>query len=857
MRRAGRRITLLFCAAILAIAALPAFAQSAGDGTPTDTGRAWLDALFHGAPPPSSAPGLEAVTTALHRGFAIYSTGILVIAGLLLFYNLGVMIIETAHYGVPFGRRSAQIWAPLRLVFALAFLVPVTSGLNTGQYLVVWMAGQGSALASDIWGAAAGAMKGRFAALAPPAGPDVAGFVAGGVEMELCRALYNRLLAAVPAGPARQALGPIGDIATEPPSRFAGETWLYTNNLQPSLPLCGAYRFAPTAAGADALSQLDGSLADFARTETSALIAGANPLAANHIAALLSDKPDPGLQGEVAALIAAHRATVAASLKTLTENPSGAVGHVLAASANSGWIEAGGFLMALARRQDMYGTLASHMLPSVQAPLFATGAFMPMPLAKSLDGATAFDALEPGDAASVRAFYLQMQRMAAHAHAWLYDRQLASLPLAFAGPFDLRARAGLAADPRAVASYFSHAFGDAAIAYGVWNDPAANAASPLLALPAGSNPMAALAEFGRRQAAFGRYLFALASPDAVPPGTLAYALLAGLAGLLFILSGLALMFLIPLLPFLRFFLGILAWLLSVFEAVIAVPIVALAHLNLSGEGIGGGALRRVYLLWLGVVIRPALIVFGFIAGLLLFAVAAAFLNLAFGPLLRLAAPDGGGLFLAVDGALTLFYTVLACAAANVAFKGIDRLPDMGLNWLGGVTAIERAEHPQAPASAIAQASAISNLSVTSQTAHGALESRAESRIESRAMAAAKAHGLKAALFPHYGGESKAAGAAAHITATENRTSLSQSRETLRDAAMPKISAPRNLTAPPKLRAAAPKKADPAARGQAAAPKEENEAGREQEKEPQEPGAGQPADAAEDQSAAPPTRESET
>ena len=81
------------------------------------------------------------------------------------------------------------------------------------------------------------------------------------------------------------------------------------------------------------------------------------------------------------------------------------------------------------------------------------------------------------------------------------------------------------------------------------------------------------------------------------------------------------MFLIPLLPFFRFFIGVLAWLLNVFEAIIAIPIVALAHLNLGGEGLGGGAMRRVYLLWLNIIIRPALTLFGLLVGLLLFAFA--------------------------------------------------------------------------------------------------------------------------------------------------------------------------------------------------------------------------------------------
>jgi hypothetical protein len=265
------------------------------------------------------------------------------------------------------------------------------------------------------------------------------------------------------------------------------------------------------------------------------------------------------------------------------------------------------------------------------------------------------------DIAPLTNFYASMQRSAHLARKWLYDEQLADMPIAMANPFDLHDQLNEARDPESVSSLFRHVLSDAAIVYGVWNENSNNAAyavplsgdKPLLALPAAmQSAVTALAEYGRRQAALGNYLFGMAGPDMAPAGTLAYALLLGAVGLGFMISGFALMFLVPLLPFIRFFLGILAWLVSIIEAIIAIPIVALAHLNFSGEGLSGSAARHAYLLWLNILIRPALTLFGLLAGLLFFTLGVVFLGMIFQQLTQLVTPADGAMFVTINVALT-------------------------------------------------------------------------------------------------------------------------------------------------------------------------------------------------------------
>lgn len=88
---------------------------------------------------------------ALQGIFQFYSIGMLVIAMFLLIYFTIVVVIETAQTGTPFGKRFNTIWAPLRLVTAAGLLIPVSFGLNAGQFIVLYSAKWGSNFASNGW----------------------------------------------------------------------------------------------------------------------------------------------------------------------------------------------------------------------------------------------------------------------------------------------------------------------------------------------------------------------------------------------------------------------------------------------------------------------------------------------------------------------------------------------------------------------------------------------------------------------------------------------------------------------------------------------------------------------------------
>jgi len=88
---------------------------------------------------------------AMHSMFQFYSVGLLIIAILIVIYYAIAITAETAQTGTPFGKRFNTVWAPLRLVVAIGLLVPIGSGLNSAQYIVLYAAKMGSNMATNGW----------------------------------------------------------------------------------------------------------------------------------------------------------------------------------------------------------------------------------------------------------------------------------------------------------------------------------------------------------------------------------------------------------------------------------------------------------------------------------------------------------------------------------------------------------------------------------------------------------------------------------------------------------------------------------------------------------------------------------
>lgn len=154
-------------------------------------------------------------------------------------------------------------------------------------------------------------------------------------------------------------------------------------------------------------------------------------------------------------------------------------------------------------------------------------------------------------------------------------------------------------------------------------------------------------------------------------------------GMIFTLTGVMLAYVLPLIPFVRFFFNTMNWTIMLFEAVVSMPIFALAHLDPTGDGLPGSMARPGYFFLLAIMLRPVLMIFGLVAGLLLFNVAISLLNFSFtiASAGTGALAGGGGWATLGKFIYSIMYLVLAYICANTCFKAIGHFPDHALRWM--------------------------------------------------------------------------------------------------------------------------------------------------------------------------------
>lgn len=87
----------------------------------------------------------------LHELFSYYSIGVFMIAVIIIIYYVITIVAETAVSGSPFGRRFHSLWAPIRLILAIGLLAPISYGMNIAQITTLHVAKWGSNLATNSW----------------------------------------------------------------------------------------------------------------------------------------------------------------------------------------------------------------------------------------------------------------------------------------------------------------------------------------------------------------------------------------------------------------------------------------------------------------------------------------------------------------------------------------------------------------------------------------------------------------------------------------------------------------------------------------------------------------------------------
>jgi len=707
----------------------------------------WINFLFMKTPLPSLTidnPGGKAmaldtpqsmgIQDALYAALGFYSNGILVIASFLLLYHLLSMVAETAHHGVAMGKRASQIWAPLRLVFALGLLVPISTGvgLNTGQYLVVQVAKWGSGLASQVWSLTVDSLakNATFQFRTPnvPYGVDDA--VANLIRIRACKMAFNAAIHAPSymtpyddtylvkdlSGKKEIKDASCSDLEYQTGLPSGGDCTLaipgtrhsYGNEYAPEL--CGFYDVSPPALDKVASPQVrgmqdalynahksaidlimrDDGPADAAASKVLAYVSGLTP------AEMASFAPG-GIVGSIEPVdvVNIYKLKLQSEFTAAGAAWAGSLNDLTTRWADQGWVTAGAWFNTIARAQGNIINASEAPMPAVSPPL-----------GTSVDGrdrgVRGFVGLEP----NVNSVFAVVQKAMAKFNENSMSRMSLSDPTSpdLNGPgkgyVPPTETAAAGTDPASTGGKgkmdvraFMWVVDHLGQGLGVWGQ------GDGLQITFGktANPLAELAFLGFTHVEFGMQLIGWGLIAQVSSGLLGFipvvgsalaagaGALGGLAvtiGCFFLMIGFTMAFVLPLLPFIKFFFNVLTWVLSLFEAIVSMPLLALAHVTPYGDGLPGDMARGGYYMILSVFLRPVLMVFGLIAGLLLFFVAIAFLNSTFA--IATAGTGYAGSSLAVLGKIvySVMYCVFAYICANTCFKAISYFPEHGMNWLG-------------------------------------------------------------------------------------------------------------------------------------------------------------------------------
>ncbi|MCB1556463.1 MAG: DotA/TraY family protein [Alphaproteobacteria bacterium] len=684
---------------------------------------------------------------ALHEMFGFYSTGLFFVAITIMVYFTITIIAETAHSGTPFGQRFERAWVPLRLIVAVSLLVPLSSGLNGGQLITLYIAKGGSGLATNGWNIFTDEITGGTLLGDPkdfvttPSAPQISNlmeivFIARtcsylekyvhGREVKPYLVFQNKAKKNYFTTDLNAALAfsEDGDVMI----RFGEYDAAYAQYPSSVRPVCGEVTIHPvdlSTPGALAIQNdyynLVGALWDnFFMDILAETIAERVTPTINR--SRWSDWYDDfDFSGEMESMVKyyydpANDDSLPAMIKRAVEEQIGSPRWASVGSATwneafkkYGWAGAGlwynqiaelnGSLIGAVRTVpdvSLYPEVMEHVRQQnrlAARSVSGTDSFQPV-----LPGGRSIEFAQPGDEYIALGLY--------YAQSFWIDKHAESTGNVFTDTtrllFDmdgLSALFGLEGLFNMTRNPHTHPLAQLT---GIGASLVQNAVSKLL--------------YSMGAGVTGKVLGVIKWERAGKLATAASQFFLSIATM-GLLIGCVLYYVLPFLPFLYFFFAVGKWLKTIFEAMVGLPLWALAHIRIDGKGLPGPVAMSGYYLILEIFLRPILIVIGLLGGISIFAAQVFILNDIWALVVSnlsgydqsslgmvekelLDGQDPRGSLLYMRGAVdTLFFTVLYAIVVYMigmsSFKLVDLVPNKIMRWLGtGVsTFAEQAEDP--------------------------------------------------------------------------------------------------------------------------------------------------------------------
>jgi len=671
---------------------------------------------FGSCPTRSAEAAVEIWPTQMHYAFHgflnFYNTGIMAVAIIVILYMIMVLVVETAESGTPFGKRFNHAWVPVRMILAFAMLIPLGSGLNVAQITTLYIVKWSSSLATNGWiifnqtlaqqGSTPGGMPRDLVVM--PVSPEFNTFLeymmvahtcawaekwSYGYDIKLYQVLDNNTHTSAPASfmqAFNNAKGKDILLSFGIPEEGAG-----AGGVGKVRPVCGEVNVSVKGIDSEGIKTLQSGYYDIlynmyhdsvfkqdglhmaqlmmpngAEKDPNAPMPDANYLTRNYVERYNEELKD--------VVLAAHAAQ--ADDVTSWEN------NVL----NLGWGGAGiwynkiaqinGGLVAAANNlptPQSYPEVMEHVAKQKRATNMTFDSrerFNPY-----VGEARAIEFFQPADEYIAITLY-KTQNLWRDQFAKPTGNSVGDIVVAIFGLEGLISmKDNVNTHPLAQLT----GVGRSIIESSVRN----------LGFSFGAGIMGGLANFMefKQVGAAGQ----AASSMMKQVGTLAL-------GIGFILA-----YLVPLLPFVYFFFSVASWVKVLFEAVIAMPLWAIGHMRIDGEGIMGRAAKEGYIMLLEIFLRPILVIVGLVASVILFAAQVQVLHeiwdLVTQNIYTGHGPDASTGTAALDDTVDalrnsidmffymIMYAIIVYMIGLASFKMIDLVPNNILRWMNASSSV--------------------------------------------------------------------------------------------------------------------------------------------------------------------------
>lgn len=646
-----------------------------------------------------------------------FNAGVLVFATAIFAYTAIVGTLQSAHDGQMLGKQWSTVWVPIRFTAGIALLIPTASGLCLAQLGMLWVLGQGVGLASHITHTSAShyvSHMGNAVSVRMTNSDMIEKTTLAILGNELCVAAYNKMQPASGAN-GTQGFG-ISVINKDGSVVPIGGNYKYFDDSRPSLGariqwgalpgsstgkapnVCG--ETMPIQAGLFGLKQYFDTSLDKASRHGQA---NATLAIANNLRDLANRAVNYGDEGD---MMFVTKDEVANAIRSSAINYQNAVADMIGAgiadetkkwssgivttAEQNGWFSLGTWYFQLNRLNGKLNEYANDM-PSV-------GVFN----VQSSGNEAAVDGIEEHDRTAIAV----VMKLAADYFA---DQPIPNNRLIS----DSKVGAGgsMGTPVVAVVQDFSNSlfgvgsetntsglFGDKDTALWIGYNPMSTTPAIIqlknlgdsminaVYVYAGLATAAIVSELSPAKAGKGLLSKVLnfKSDNAVVGAAKQFAItLASATAMMILVTGIILAFWLPMLPFINWVGGIVGWTISVLEMLVATPIWVAAHLHPEGEGVASRHAASGYMIILELLLRPVLMVFGFIVAVIVVDPLLNVISWMYFPAFSSATADS------FAGPITLImkviiYVVVCWITVNFAFKAISTVPSGVMKWIGGM-----------------------------------------------------------------------------------------------------------------------------------------------------------------------------